>query len=63
MMVGTTADQVQWYSSSQSQNWLTLNRRVTTTDPPLISVGIRVTHSALMWYRGSTSSDRSDEES
>ena len=48
MIVGTTADQVQRYSSSQSQNWLTLKRCGTTTEPPLSSVGIRVTHSALM---------------
>ena len=48
MIVGTTADHVQWCSSSQSQNWLTLKRWGTTTDPPLSSVGIKVTHSALM---------------
>ena len=59
MMVGTRADQVQRYSSSQSQNWLTLKRWGTTTEPPLISVGTKVTHSALMWYSGSTSSERS----
>ena len=49
MMVGTTADHVQPQSSNQFQNSLTRKPWGMTTEPPLMRVGISVTHSALMW--------------
>ncbi len=62
MMVGTSADQVQRWSVSHGQKERTRNRWGMTTEPPVSSVGISVTFSALMWYSGSTHRLRSRSE-
>ena len=63
MMVGTSADQVQRYSAIHSQKLRTTNRCGITTEPPVSSVGSRVTFSAFRWYSGSTHKLRSAGES